>query len=106
MAVSSAQTNFCGLKESRTDTGATSLWKNVDSDDVSYSALVGFGDDETDRSGARLGHDGEGIATFDVGPELDPRVRDPRKEALLIDFPEGLEVLGAKIAEGEVHGLL
>jgi len=97
------ETSFRGFEQFGADAGATGVRNNVDGDDVSGATLAGFKDDKADATGSRLGHDGEGVAAFDVSFVFDEGIGNARDEALLIDFPEGLEVRGSKIAQGEVH---
>jgi hypothetical protein len=103
VTVGGAKASFGAVQQFGTDSSATSRWKDVDGDDVTSAALARLGDDEPDEAGTGLGYDGERIATFDVGFELDAGVRNIWHEALLIDFPEDLEVFGPEIAHREVH---
>ncbi len=124
MAFCGTQSIFGGFEQSRADMMATGGGTNVDGDDVSHAATAALGDDEgEDRR--RIGRMRLLLRNhFSRNPAPDPpQIRDQRKRSRaaqvhlqliaavgdfgiktrLVDRPQGVEIIGAVVADCESH---
>ena len=63
-----------------------------------------LGDDESsDGPGVEFGDQRKTGAAVEVDLQLEARVGDSGSEALLVDFPQGVEIFGTEVAQAEAH---
>lgn len=104
-ATAFGEASLGGVQEFRTHSEAPRVGQNVDRDDVSDSPASDFGDDETENrfSCFRFRHQREGTAMANVKLQLRLGIGDTRWKTFLVDFPQGVEILVAKVAQLKSH---
>jgi hypothetical protein len=125
MAASLAQPVFRDAQQSRSNSDFLSLGQHIDGNYVAPASTSRLGHDESndqcrysrrmylsrirykrDRLPVcrRFGHDGKGSWPAQILSQFDPAVRDPGREALLVNVPYSFEIWLPEISQSEFHG--